>query len=167
MLFFYVIIIRGDIMSKIIVLSMFFLLLDQASKLIIVNNIELNSGIEIIPSFFSFFHAQNTGAAFSLFQDSRYFLIVVSLFSLLFIYLLFLRKKTFSKFEIIFLGALLGGILGNLTDRIFHGYVIDFLSFKIIGYNFPIFNLADVFIVCAAIGIFVFIGWSPTHEDNS
>ncbi len=167
MFFIYVIIIYGDIMLKIVALSMFFLLIDQLTKLIVVNNIPLNNGIEVIPSFFSFFHVQNTGAAFSLLQDSRFFLILVSLFSLLFIYFLFLRKDNFSKKEILFLAALIGGILGNLVDRVWHGYVIDFLSFELFGYNFPIFNFADIFIVCAAFGIFLLLEWRPTHEDTN
>ena len=54
-------------------------------------------------------------------------------------------------------GMILGGILGNLSDRIFFGYVIDFLNFKIINYNFPVFNLADTFIVVGVILLIIAI----------
>ena len=64
---------------------------------------------------------------------------------------MFIRNKKLNKFESINYGLLTGGIIGNLLDRIIYGYVIDFLDFNIIGYNYPIFNLADSFIVISII----------------
>ena len=61
---------------------------------------------------------------------------------------------------------LIGGIFGNLIDRLFYGYVIDFLSFDIFGYKFPVFNIADIFI-CLGVFIIFICSLGGKHEDNS
>ena len=95
----------------------------------------------------------NTGGAFGVFQDSTLLLVGITIvFLILFIY--FLEKNKITNFEKTCYGLMLGGILGNLVDRSLRGYVVDFLSFNIFGYDFPIFNLADSFIV---IGLFLSI----------
>ena len=64
----------------------------------------------------------------------------------------YIKKNEISrKIEIVALGLILGGLVGNLIDRIFYGYVIDYLSFEIFGYSFAVFNLADSFIVISVI----------------
>lgn len=65
-------------------------------------------------------------------------------------------------------GTLLGGIIGNLLDRLLRGYVVDFLSFKLFNYNYPVFNVADVFIVVSIILIvlFYFVGWCKNGKKG-
>ncbi len=154
-------------MRKIVLFSLIFLLIDQLSKLLIVNNFKLNDSYEVISSFFSLTYVKNYGAAFSILQDSRYFLIVVSLLLLFVIFRFFLVKRTFLKKETILYAILIGGILGNLIDRIIHGYVIDFLAFQFGKYSFPVFNFADIFIVCSVFYIVIFTDWSHEYEDKS
>ncbi len=152
-------------MRKLWILTGFFLLLDQFSKYLISNIFELNSGYEIIPTFFSLFYVHNYGAAFSLFQDSRFFLIGITIFALGFIYWSFIYQKDLVNPEKLAYAFLFAGILGNLIDRIIHGYVIDFLAFSFFNYNFPIFNLADSFIVCSVFYLLIF-EWRKKNEHS-
>lgn len=128
------------------------LLLDQISKVIINNTMQVGESIPIIGSFFKFLYVQNTGAAWSLFDGYKVFLLVISIFSIcFFIYLYkdisFSNKKTYS----ISLSIMIAGALGNFIDRLLFGYVRDFIDF--FGTAFPVFNVADM---CLVIGIIIF-----------
>ena len=123
------------------------LMLDQFIKIIINRYISLGSSVTVIPNFFSIMNLKNTGAAFSILEDNTVLLVIISV---IVIVLLDRSIKKISKFEVleeISLGLIMGGIFGNLIDRIIHHGVIDYLSFKIFGYSFPVFNLADMAIV--------------------
>jgi signal peptidase II len=139
--------------KKIIIFTLLFILIDQLSKILIVGNLELDHEVSIIPSFFSLMYIRNTGAAWGMFSNGT---IILAIFSLVF--LVFTLKYVFSKkrsnLEIIIISMLYGGIIGNLIDRLFRNYVVDFLSFNIFGYNFPIFNIADCYIVIS-IGLII------------
>lgn len=88
-----------------------------------------------------------------MFSGFTILLILIGLFVLFYIHKYLLKEVT-TKLEIVGYSFIIGGIIGNLFDRIVYGEVIDFLSFKIFNYYFPIFNLADTFI---CIGIFLII----------
>ena len=77
-----------------------------------------------------------------------------------------IEKNNINKIGTISYGLLLGGILGNLFDRIFYGYVIDYLDFRIFNFNFAIFNLADMAIVIGAILLIVFEGSGNEGRKN-
>ena len=77
-----------------------------------------------------------------------------------------IEKNNINKIGTISYGLLLGGILGNLFDRIFYGYVIDYLDFRIFNFNFAIFNLADMAIVIGAILLIVFEGSDNDGRKN-
>jgi len=133
------------------IISLIALLIDQITKLLVVNNIDLFDSIHIIKNFFRISYVQNTGAAWSIFSNSQMFLIITTLTILiLFIYFLLKLDKIKNSEQIVY-GILIGGILGNLIDRIRLGYVIDFLDFNFSSFNFPVFNLADTFIVISGI----------------
>ena len=134
-------------------IAFFFFLLDFVSKQIIVHFLTLNESILVIKNFFYITYAKNSGAAWSILKDQRILLLIVSV---LVLYLInrYMNKENLSKLEETIYGMIIGGILGNFFDRIIYSSVIDFLDFKIFGYNYPIFNLADTFIV---IGIIMLI----------
>ena len=138
-------------MRKISIIGLIIFILDQIVKLAIGFSIPLNRSKIIIKDFFSISNVHNYGAAFSIFYGNRILLIIVSLLALFLIYFFILRNLKNTKLEIITYSLLIGGILGNLLDRIIYGYVVDFFDFKIFGYNFPVFNIADICIVCSAI----------------
>ena len=142
-------------MKKIIIISFFCMLLDQISKVIITNFLDVNSSIDIINNFFNLTLVHNDGAAWSILSGNRLLLIFISLIALVLIYYIFIKNKNLRKIDIITYGMLIGGIIGNLVDRVFYGYVIDFLDFKIFNYNYPVFNIADCFIVISAILLIV------------
>lgn len=137
-------------MKTSIIISILITILDQIIKFIIDKKVLF---IEILPKLFNIHKVYNYGVAFSFLENKRY---LILLFSLILIYFLFnLRKdlpKT-KKYDILF-GVILGGIIGNLIDRVFRGYVIDYLETFIFGISFPIFNLADI---CITLGIILIV----------
>ncbi|MBR1416637.1 MAG: signal peptidase II [Bacilli bacterium] len=147
--------------KKVLIISLIILIIDQLTKILVSTFISSNS-IVIIPNFFYLTFARNTGAAWSILNNNQLFLIALSV--VLFI-LLFIFKKNFknnNRNNIAF-ALLYGGIWGNLLNRIFNGYVIDFLDFKIFDYDYPIFNIADIAIV---IGIILLVVAIIKGEDN-
>lgn len=158
MLYFYVyfgIIICGEFMKKIITFGTIAIILDQLIKIFINQNMHLNESIKVIDGFFSITYVRNFGAAFSMFNGNRFFLIMISIAATIFIYYIFIHNKKIDNINAAIYGFLFGGIIGNLIDRIVNGYVIDYLDFKIFNYDFPIFNLADICIVISIILILI------------
>lgn len=141
--------------KKVVVISIIFVVLDQLIKLIITNNLYLGETLKIIPNFFDITKVHNYGAAWSMFSGNVIILAIIGIIALIFIYSFFVYKKDLHKLEIITYSLLLGGIIGNLIDRIVLGYVVDYLSFNIFGYMFPIFNLADMGIVISVLLIII------------
>lgn len=140
--------------KKLYTISIVLCIIDQLVKLIVIGNLKVYEKISVIPNFFSIYYVQNKGAAFSSFSGLTYLFIIIGV---LFVFLLirFIRRTDYlKKIEVVSLGLLLGGIVGNLIDRILYHYVIDYLSFQIAGYSFAVFNIADSAIV---IGCFLLI----------
>ena len=121
-------------------LSIFIVLIDQFTKYLMFYNKKLFINKEFL--FFKLDFVKNYGAAFNIFSGSRIFLSLISiLFSILLIYLIF-RKKTLNSFDLYSYSFILGGTIGNGIDRIYKGFVVDFINLNII--NFPVFNIADI-----------------------
>lgn len=155
-------------MKKIILISILTLILDIITKQLVISNLLEHQSITIIKNFFSITYAQNTGVAFS-FLEGHIPLIIITTSIIILLILKYIKSTNPNKYETICYGLVIGGAIGNLIDRILYGYVIDFLDFNILGYNFPIFNLADTAIV---IGIFIliilnFIESRNQNETNS
>ncbi len=137
---------------KIIIISLLALMLDQLIKIVASYYL---TNVTLIPNFLSLVYAENTGVAFSMLSGNRMFIILITII-LLGILIQVLKKENMkskqnSKLIILSYGFLFGGILGNLLDRITRGVVIDYVSLNILGYHFPIFNLADLFITFGVI----------------
>ncbi len=139
-------------MLLITILSIIFMLLDQASKYTVINY--LDKEIVVIKNFFYLIYTKNNGAAFSIFTGKRIFLILITLLIIGGLIYYIIKNDICSKIEILAFSLIIGGSFGNLIDRIVRGYVIDFISVKIFEYNFPVFNIADS-LIC--VGIFLIL----------
>ena len=131
--------------------------LDHFTKLLVLRHIAPDEPRIIIPEFFALVHVTNTGAAFGSFKDNNLFFIILSCAALIFIFSMFLRHRERDTLRDISLALLLAGVMGNLTDRILYGHVIDFLLFDLhvpFAHPFPAFNVADS---CICIAVFCFI----------
>ena len=121
-------------------LSIFIVLIDQCTKYLIFYNKKIFINRDFL--LFKLDFVKNYGAAFNIFSGSRIFLSLISiLFSILLIYLI-LRKNTLNSFDLYSYSFILGGTIGNGIDRIYRGFVVDFINLNII--NFPVFNIADI-----------------------
>ena len=121
-------------------LSIFIVLIDQITKYLMFYNKKLFINKDFL--LFKLDFVKNYGAAFNIFSGSRIFLSLISiLFSILLIYLIF-RKNTLNSFDLYSYSFILGGTIGNGIDRIYKGFVVDFINLNII--NFPVFNIADI-----------------------
>jgi len=125
-------------------------LLDQAIKFAVHKNLGLGQSIPLAGKYIKLTFVKNSGAAFSLFQGSTLFLIIISILAIIaIIYFYFITKKNGFLTQA-GLALLLGGSLGNLFDRIVWKYVIDYIDLSF----WPVFNLADIMINC---GVFLLI----------
>lgn len=140
--------------KKVFLIAAITLVIDQILKLVVKCNILMSSTVTIIPHFFSLTYVENEGAAWSILEGKSVFLVIISFLFLLFIFRCLKTDKRKTKINVLAYGLMIGGIIGNMLDRIFYQKVIDFLSFKVFHYYFPIFNCADMAIV---IGMFLFI----------
>ena len=121
-------------------LSIFIVLIDQFTKYLISYNNKLFINKDFL--LFKLNFVKNYGAAFNILSGSRIFLSLISIiFSILLIYLIF-RKNTFNLLDLYAYSFILGGSIGNGIDRIYRGFVVDFINLNII--NFPVFNIADI-----------------------
>lgn len=138
------------------------ILVDQITKIIASNSLEYTIGdnekvifsnsVVIIENFFSFTYARNFGAGWSILSGQMWFFYIVTVISfVIFCYLL--KDFNIKKFPFSSIGVslMLGGTIGNFIDRLFNGFVVDFFDFIIFGYDYPIFNVADICLVVGAI----------------
>lgn len=146
-----------------IIISIILLCIDQISKLLVVNLLTKTNSITIIKNFFYLTYINNDGAAFSILVGKRIFLILIAVLVIVMLIRYIKKNNIQNKLELVSLALIIGGSLGNLMDRVVRGYVIDFLDFKLFNYNFPIFNLADTFIV---IGVFLLLLKEIRKENN-
>ncbi len=131
-----------------IMISSALVIIDQLFKLFVTASFEFYDSFTFIPYILDIVYVKNTGAAFSIFENHTWILGLVSAIFSVAIVVYMLKAKPKDKITIISAGLLLGGAIGNGIDRIFRGYVVDFIEFSFI--NFPVFNIADIAITLGA-----------------
>ncbi len=137
---------------------------DQITKALALRTLTENQQVPVIPGFFDLTLRYNTGAAFSLFasKPALFFFILSALAMAALVYFI-TQLDEGQKLQIVALGAILGGALGNLLDRARLGFVVDFLLLHYRGFFWPAFNMSDAFIV---VGVFVFL-WKNFSEERA
>ena len=139
---------------NLLIFSIILLLFDQVSKAMIVSQFDLYESISVAP-FFNLTFVVNYGFAFGFLNSPSLNQIIVSIVILsIIIYFLYLLIKTQDRVFKICLVLILSGALGNFLDRIFRGYVVDFIDIYVFNYHWPAFNIADIYIT---IGIMMII----------
>jgi signal peptidase II len=126
--------------------------LDQATKFLAKANFYPYNDLELIPGIFELTYLENRGAAFGMFRDKKFLLIGVTAIVIAFMIYYLIKNKDLSKWVKLSLILIIGGAIGNLIDRIYLGYVVDFFHFYVEGvFDFPVFNVADIGVVCGTI----------------
>ncbi len=141
--------------ALIIVVTGLCIALDQVSKVIAINKLVEYKSVTVINNFFYWTLCYNTGGAWSIFSNSTWLLVIFSLIALGFIVYTLIKSK--STIYNIAASVFTGGLIGNLIDRVVNSKVTDFLDFKIFGYDFPVFNIADICIVVSSIVIMILV----------
>ena len=142
--------------------------LDQVSKWIVLKNLEWGRPVEVIPGFFNLTLISNTGAAWGIFQEYGFILTLLAIGALVFLCIVRRHFTYVGTVPRIAFGLLLGGIAGNLTDRLIHQHVIDFLSFYVGRYHWPAFNVADS-AICIGVALYIldsFFKRNPEAQSN-
>ena len=141
--------------------------LDQLTKQWILRSISLYDALSVVPDFFNLVNVPNTGAAFGSFKGNNTFFVVISLIALVVVTILLVRHRRSDPWRDVSLALLLAGILGNLTDRLLYGHVVDFLLFNLhirFADPWPAFNVADS---CISIAVVLFIIHSFRKEKST
>src|SRR6266496_1531518 len=151
-------------MKYIFFISLPLYVLDRITKYWVLHSIDPDRPMVVVPGFFHLVNITNTGAAFGSFKNNNAFFIAISCLALLFVLPLLIRRRTADVWSDISLAWLLAGVLGNLTDRLLYGHVIDFLLFDLhvpFAHPWPAFNVADS---CISIAVVCFIIHSFRHK---
>lgn len=150
----------------VLLLGLVVLIFDQLTKQAIRNHLVYGESRPVIDGFFNLVYVRNDGAAWNILSGHGIILILISVSVLV---LLFVYRRSFLQEQFshrILLGLLIGGIAGNLVDRIRFGWVTDFLDFQFGSYHYPSFNVADS-AICIAIGLYVLTNlFSPKEKKH-
>lgn len=158
----------GDIMKKyILIIISFVFFIDQFVKILVINSFTYNHTITVIPHFFYLTYVKNTGGAWSLFSDISSLLLIIGILSICLLFYYIYKKEIYKFSEVIYLGLLFGGVLGNFFDRLIHGGVIDYIGLIFGNYYFPIFNFADMCIVCSGLLLVIDLFRSDINGNRS
>lgn len=152
--------------KKTYIIAVLVLIIDQVSKSLVEIFLNLHENFTVIKNFFYITVAHNTGGAWSIFSNHSYLFIVASVIAILLLIKFMFGFKNNFRNNLAF-GFLFGGIFSNLADRVFLGYVRDFLDFKLFGYDYPIFNIADVTIVVGVLLLVVAVIKGEDKRDKN
>ena len=133
------------------------LIFDQWTKLLAISHLKGQADIELLPGIFSLHYLENHGAAFGILRDQQWVFLILAAVFLVAAVILYLRMPFTARMIplriiTVFIAA---GAVGNMIDRLFRHYVVDFLYFSLI--DFPVFNVADIYITCCAVLIVLFL----------
>lgn len=151
-----------------IIVTLLILAIDQITKTIVRKSVSLMETIEVIKGFFEISYSENTGAVFGIFRGQNHIFVLVNIIAIIFIFIYYnqFRQSLWMKTA---LGFILGGALGNLSDRIFFGFVTDFLRIRVWFFRFlwwPNFNLADAAVCIGAIMLIIGMSFIERRSEG-
>lgn len=146
---------------SVVLIALAALAVDLYTKALAVSRLAGNS-FPVIDNILDFTYVENTGAAFGMLKNGNVFLIISTVIILAAVIAYLTIKKPKAKAVKIASALIIGGALGNLYDRIFRGFVVDFIDIRFI--NYPVFNIADCCVVCGAI---IFAVWVIFFDKNA
>ncbi len=146
---------------SVVLIALAALAVDLYTKALAVSRLAGNS-FPVIDNILNFTYVENTGAAFGMLKNGNVFLIISTVIILAAVIAYLTIKKPKAKAVKIASALIIGGALGNLYDRIFRGFVVDFIDIRFI--NYPVFNIADCCVVCGAI---IFAVWVIFFDKNA
>lgn len=138
---------------------------DQLTKFLAVKFLEGRESLSVIGEILHFNYVENTGMAFGMLKNQRWIFISVSCIAIIAIIVLLIKYKPKSKFLLIAAAFIAGGGIGNMIDRVFFGYVVDFIYIKII--NFAVFNAADSFVCVGTVMLLIYLLFFPNDFFGS
>lgn len=141
--------------------------LDQYTKWLAVRSLKDQKPYVILEGVFELYYSENRGAAFGMLQGKQaFFFVIAAVVCLLAGYAMWRMAGT-GNFRYIWMGIFVtlvtAGAIGNMIDRVMQGYVVDFLYFKLI--NFPIFNVADIYVTVSAVCLALLVGFFYKEEE--
>ena len=147
------------------VISAIAVFIDRYTKMLAVANLKGKPSYILIKGVFEFLYSENRGAAFSILQGKQWFFYIVTLLVLLVIYYIVYKLPFEKKYMPLFyiLCFIFAGALGNFIDRVMYAYVVDFIYISLI--NFPIFNMADIYISISTTVLIVCLLFIYKEED--
>lgn len=145
-------------------------ILDQVSKIWIVNSMGLYHSKTIIPGFLNMTYVTNSGAAFSFLADvdspwRHYFFVSVGCFALIILTVIWFRQRNSPSLSNVALALIAGGAAGNLIDRVRLGAVVDFIDVYIGSYHWPAFNIADS-AICVGVVLYLVFSYFEDKKEN-
>lgn len=145
--------------------------LDQLTKWLILTHLQIGEAVTVLPGYFEILHVRNTGAAFGLLQNlpeayRTIFFFCVTIIACAAILVIFKQSRDDSVFLKIILCLILAGAMGNLTDRLVHKEVVDFINVHLLSYRWPTFNIADTYISIGMIGLLIYTFFTPKPRSE-
>lgn len=136
--------------------------LDQLAKILVMTGLSATDTLHVIPKVIDFVYVKNTGAAFSIFSNNTALLAIISVLFCIGVGFYWYKTKPQNRFFCLALTLLFAGALGNAIDRVFRGFVVDFISTAFI--RFPVFNIADIAITAGAVILAVYLLFFDKEE---
>lgn len=149
------------------IILLFSIVSDQLAKLWAIDVLKNGESIKVIGNFLRFTYAENKGAAFSILQNQLWFFIIATIVMLGILIYMYFMTKNLTPLSRLSISMIAGGAIGNFIDRLRLGYVVDFIDVRFGSfYNFPIFNIADSFVVCGTFLMIILILFNKFEKSD-
>ncbi len=151
-------------MRRVVLIAAIIALADQLTKLLILRLVHPEYPVAVVEGFFRLVNWSNTGAAWGMFQNSNILLAIISVLTVVALYLFRHSFQIQLAGSQVALGLITGGITGNVVDRFWHGYVVDFLDFFVDGHHWPAFNVADS-AICCGVALYIIVSFCAERRQ--